>query len=91
MLEKAWRAEPVKCATYVAAAIVFIAAKAGVVVDQQSLIDALLLVVPIVLAGHSARHEVIPVHSLVTDHTRLPPDPVNQPEPPKPARKRKSA
>jgi hypothetical protein len=89
MLLKLWRAQPVVWATRIAAVIVFVCAKAGVVIDTQSLVSALVIVVPILLSGHVARREVIPVHSLVTDHTLLPPDPVNKP--PVAPRKRGSA
>ena len=53
--------EPVRVYTTGAAALVFLAAKLGVVVDKQSAIDALALCLPILLAGVGARKKVTPV------------------------------
>lgn len=56
-----WLAEPVRVVTALAAIIVFLAAKLGIVVDQQGVGEALLLVLPILLGGEGARAKVSPV------------------------------
>lgn len=74
-----WRQNPVRVCTGLAAAVVFIAAKAGIVLDAQSVGAALLTIVPILIAGETARGHVIPIHKLVTDPKALPPDAVDKP------------
>lgn len=76
-LRQVWRHEPVRCATVIASAVVFAAAKAGLVIDQQTVVNALLYVVPLVLAGEAARPHVVPVHKLSSDPKALPADRVN--------------
>jgi hypothetical protein len=53
--------EPVRVYTGGAAAVVFFAAKFGIVVDEQSAKDALAYALPILLAGVGARRKVSPV------------------------------
>ena len=60
-LLSAAQANPVRVATYTAAVIVFVAAKAGVVISEQDVLPALLLILPIVLGGEAARRKVSPV------------------------------
>ena len=56
-----WLAEPARVAGYVAALIVFLAASFGVVVDEQSVVAAILYVVPIIIGTESTRAKVTPV------------------------------
>lgn len=73
-----WRANPVRGAAFITAAIVFLAAKFGVILDKASVLHAVVTGVPFLLGGEVARTHVIPIHKLVTDHTKLPPDEVNK-------------
>lgn len=60
MLQQLWQREPVRVATALAAVVVFIAAKAGVVISEQDVLHALLLLLPIVAGGEAARKAVTP-------------------------------
>lgn len=73
-----WAREPARIATLGAAAIVFVLARLGVVVSEQSVIDAILLVVPILLAGETVRAHVAPIKGLAAD-AAAPSDEVNRP------------
>lgn len=53
--------EPVRVYTVGAAAVVFLAAKLGIVVPQQDAVDALAFCLPILVAGVGARRKVTPV------------------------------
>lgn len=85
-----WRANPVRIGAVIAAVVVFIAAKAGIVLDEASVSQALAIVVPVLLAGEVARAHVVPVDKLVVDPEVLPADEVDKPDEvakPKPVRK----
>lgn len=56
-----YKTEPVVVYSAVAAAVVFVAANFGIVVDQTSVLSALEYVVPILLTGVAARSLVSPV------------------------------
>lgn len=63
MLERVrglWAVDPVRAATAVAAVVVFVCAKRGLIVEQQDVITALLLVVPVVLGGDQVARRVEP-------------------------------
>jgi hypothetical protein len=53
--------EPARVLTLGAAVVVFLAAKFGVVVDEQSAKDALAYCLPVLLAGVGIRRKVTPV------------------------------
>lgn len=55
-----WVTEPVRVLTLLTAAVVFAAAKLGVIIDEQSVGEALALIVPVLLAGEAARGKVSP-------------------------------
>lgn len=55
-----WKNNPVRCASVLASIVVFAAAKLGVVLDEQSVGEALVAVVPILLGGELARGQVTP-------------------------------
>jgi hypothetical protein len=59
--------EPARVVAGIAALVVFVAAKAGVVISEQEIVPALLIVLPIVLGGEAVRDNVIPVRKLATD------------------------
>ena len=59
-LRALWKGNPVRCASVAASVVVFGAAKAGVVLDEASVGEALLTVVPILLGGEVARAHVSP-------------------------------
>lgn len=56
-----YKTEPVVVFSAVAAAVVFVAANFGIVVDETSVLSALEYVVPILLGGAVARSKVTPV------------------------------
>jgi ABC-type Co2+ transport system permease subunit len=56
-----YKTEPVVVLSAVAAAVVFVAANFGIVVDETSVLSALEYVVPILLGGAVARSLVSPV------------------------------
>lgn len=58
---KVWRKEPARIVSLAAAVVVFLAAKQGVVIETQSLIDAVLLALPVLGAGEAIRSQVTPV------------------------------
>ena len=68
-----WRNEPALVISSLAAAVVFLAAKAGVVIDQQTLVDSLGIVLPILLGGTLIRRKVTP-GTVVADPTAIPTD-----------------
>lgn len=68
-----WRNEPALVITSLAAAVVFLAAKAGVIIDQQTLIDSLGIVLPVLLGGAVIRRKVTP-GTVVADPTAIPTD-----------------
>lgn len=68
-----WRNEPALVITSLAAAVVFVAAKAGVVIDQQTLVDSLGIVLPILAGGAVIRRKVTPGIP-VADPTAIPTD-----------------
>lgn len=74
-----WRAEPARVTAAVAYLLVFLAAKAGIVIDEQSVIDALIIGLPILLGGEAARGQVVPVHKLSTATGDVTPDEVSKP------------
>lgn len=59
-LRAAWANEPVRIVTLLVAVIVFAAAKVGIVLDQEDVGSALLLIIPILLGGEAARSKVRP-------------------------------
>lgn len=58
---KAWHSNPVRITVGIAALVVFIAAKAGYVLDQQDVLNSLVIVLPIILGGEVARSQVKPL------------------------------
>ena len=68
-----WRNEPALVITSLAAAVVFLAAKAGVIIDQQTLVDSLGIVLPILFGGAVIRRKVTP-GTVVADPTAIPAD-----------------
>lgn len=59
-LENLYRREPVRVLSTVASAVVFVGAKLGVIVPEQSVLHALEYVVPIILSSEIARGHVSP-------------------------------
>jgi len=55
-----WATEPTRIVTLLVAVIVFLAAKLGIVIDQDSVGEALLLTLPILLGGETVRQKVSP-------------------------------
>lgn len=71
-----WITQPVRVITIATSLLVFAAARAGVIVSEQDISSALLLVLPIILGGEAARTQVSPAAPFVgipSDH--LLPDP----------------
>jgi hypothetical protein len=56
-----WQREPARIVAALASLVVFAAAKVGLVVDEQSVGSALLLVLPILLGGEATRAKVSPI------------------------------
>ena len=52
--------EPARVLSGAAAAIVFVAAKFGIVVSEQDLLPSLAIVLPIILSGERTRSKVSP-------------------------------
>lgn len=78
-LSDLWAREPARITSFLAAAIVFVCAKAGILVDAQSVGSAIAIVVPILLGGEHIRSKVVPVHHLVADPAKIPPDEISKP------------
>lgn len=57
-----YRREPVRVNTWIAAAVVAVLGLAGVVVPQQSVLDVLTYILPILGLGEVARSKVSPLH-----------------------------
>ncbi len=51
---------PVRVITFAVALVIFLAAKLGLVVDEQNVGEALLLILPVLLGGEAARQQVSP-------------------------------
>lgn len=60
LLKALWVTEPARLIAALAALAVFVAAKAGVVVSEQDVGAALLIILPILLGGEAARTKVSP-------------------------------
>lgn len=73
-----WAREPARVVARIAAAIVFVAAKTGVVISEQDLLPALALVLPFVLGGEAVRGNVTPVAKLAAPADQIPPDLVDR-------------
>lgn len=72
-----WATEPVAVTTALVAVVVFVAAKLGLVVDEQNVGEALALVLPVLLGGAAARQKVSPASGPVgPDSDSLLPDAV---------------
>lgn len=55
-----WYDEPARVIAILAAAVVFAATRIGIVVEEQSVTTALLLVLPVLLGGEATRSRVTP-------------------------------
>jgi hypothetical protein len=55
-----WLNNPVRVVSIIVAAVVALAAKFGVILDEASVAEVVALVVPIVLGGEVARQKVTP-------------------------------
>lgn len=64
-LRAVWRAYPARSIAVVTAAVVFVAAKAGVVLESDSVADVLVLVLPILLGGEATHRRVSPAVPVV--------------------------
>jgi hypothetical protein len=53
---------------------VFVAAKVGIVISEQDLVPALLVVLPIILGGEAVRSNVTPTAKLVAPADQILPD-----------------
>lgn len=73
-LRDLWRREPARVAAVIAYVVIVIAAKAGVVVDEQSALAAVLIGLPILLGGEAVRGQVVPLDKLKANPSHLPPD-----------------
>lgn len=60
-LVNAWKKEPARVVSLAAAVVVFLAAKEGALVSTQSVIDAVLIALPVLGAGEAIRSQVTPV------------------------------
>jgi hypothetical protein len=61
LIVKVWQKEPARVRSLIAAVVVFLAAKEGVVVSPQSVLDAVLIALPVLGAGEAIRSSVTPV------------------------------
>jgi hypothetical protein len=59
-LRALWATNPVRVTSVLTALVVFAAAKAGLVLDEQNVGESLIAVVPILLGGEVARSKVSP-------------------------------
>lgn len=59
-LRALWQGNPVRVASVITAAVVAIAAKYGLILDEASVGETVALVVPILLGGEVARSQVQP-------------------------------
>lgn len=59
-LRAAWANNPVRVTAITASVVVFGLAKAGIVIDEQNVGEALAIVLPILLGGELARSQVTP-------------------------------
>ena len=56
-----YRREPARINAAAVSAVVFLAAKLGIVISEQDVLTSVLLVLPIVLGGEHTRAKVSPV------------------------------
>lgn len=59
-LRSAWANNPVRITAIAASVVVFALAKAGIVIDEQNVGEALTIALPILLGGEVARSQVTP-------------------------------
>lgn len=71
-LRELWYTEPARVTTAVVAALLVILSKLGIVLDERSLTDAVLLVLPVLLGGEAFRHAVIPVRTVAASTVPAP-------------------
>lgn len=63
LVKKLWAKEPARVVSVTVAALVFVAAKLGVVVPQESIATAVAFALPLLLGGELIRSQVSPVAS----------------------------
>lgn len=73
------RREPVRVAYVAAYLVVLAAAQLHVVLDRTTVTDDLLILLPILIGGETARAKVTPVAKRVINAGHLPTDEVNKP------------
>lgn len=59
-IQDLWTREPARVIAVLVAVVVFALAKAGVVVDEQNVGEALALILPVLLGGEAIRSQVAP-------------------------------
>lgn len=59
-VKQLWAREPARVVAVLVAVIVFAASKAGVVLDERSVADALVLILPVLVGGEVTRASVSP-------------------------------
>lgn len=59
-LRNLWKSNPARVVAFVASAVVFVAAKFGIVVPEQTVLEALAYIVPILFGGEVTRGLVSP-------------------------------
>lgn len=55
-------ANPVRTSASIASVVVFVATQLGIVVDQQSVAQALLLIIPVLVSAEVSHRKVSPVN-----------------------------
>jgi len=73
-LRTAWATEPAAIVALLVSVIVFVCARAGWVVDKQSVSDALFFILPILLGGAVTRSQVSPAARLDASRNADPTD-----------------
>lgn len=67
VLRALWATEPARVITVLVAVVVFVAAKAGVVINEQDVGEALAIVLPVLLGGEAIRSKVSPAVPVIGD------------------------
>jgi hypothetical protein len=65
LVKSLWAKEPTRVVSVVAAAVVFVAAKVGVIVPVESVANAIAFAVPLLIGGELIRTQVSPAIPVV--------------------------
>ncbi len=80
LLARLWRRNPARVSALIASTVVAVLATVDVIVPTGDVLDLVMVLAPVLLAGEVTRNHVTPIHSLTTEPHDLPDDHDDTPE-----------